>query len=84
MINRTVTLGNELFSFSSFTEWVNKAQSWFSGHRKYVCLDEIGRVCQTGYEFMRADKENCFPIRVYSVEFETAPQDIKEEISNSN
>jgi hypothetical protein len=62
-----VVVGEELFRFKSFAEWVNKAQGWFQGHRKYICIDEAGRVCESGAEFGRADREYRFPVVVYSI-----------------
>lgn len=64
----TIEVGEALFAFHSFSEWVNKAQSWFAGHRKYICIDEAGRILQTGKEFKRARDDNNFPVTVYSIE----------------
>ena len=68
-----VRLGNEIFRFTSFSQWVNKAASWFRGAQLrdgygYVCVDAKGRICQVGREFMRARDEDSFPIIVYSIE----------------
>lgn len=68
-----VRLGNELFRFTSYSQWVNKASSWFRGVRLrdgygYVCVDSKGRICQIGKHFMRARDDNSFPVVVYSVE----------------
>jgi hypothetical protein len=71
MTERTLTLGDELFRFTSEQEWVNKAQSWFGncGVRKgdYIAIDEIGRVCTIGGHFMRATTEESYPITVYKL-----------------
>lgn len=65
----TVELGEEMFAFPNMTSWTNKAQSWFreSGvpRGEYIAIDAVGRVCEKGLEFMRADKENTYPITVY-------------------
>jgi alpha-tubulin suppressor-like RCC1 family protein len=65
----TVQLGEELFSFSSKQEWINKAQSWFTQlgcpPNHYICIDNAGRICTKGAEFMRATAENTYPITVY-------------------
>lgn len=65
----SVTVGPELFRFTSEREWVNKAQSWFinSGYKgDYVlCVDSAGRVCTIGAHFMRATNENTYPIICY-------------------
>lgn len=68
-----VRLGNEIFRFTSFSQWVNKASSWFRGAGLrdgygYVCVDAKGRICQVGREFMRARDEDSFPVIVYSIE----------------
>jgi hypothetical protein len=67
-------VGPELFRFSSHANWVNKASSWFRGVRagSWVCIDQRGRICNSGKEFMRADKENAFPIVVYLIDPEAA------------
>lgn len=66
------TVGRELFAFRSFTEWVNKARSWFRTCRvpscDTVCIDAKGRICRTGKQFMRARDDGAFPVRVFAVE----------------
>ena len=65
----TVNLGDEMFRFSSEQEWINKAQSWFARcevpKRHYIAIDAAGRVCIKGAEFMRATREDTYPITVY-------------------
>ncbi len=63
-------VGPELFRFDSYTQWVNKAQSWFRRVRAgtFVCIDQCGRICATGKQFQRADKEGQFPIVVYAID----------------
>lgn len=68
-----VQFGKELFRFTSFPQWVNKASSWFRGAglygtSGYVCVDANGRICQVGRHFTRAREEDSFPIIVYLVE----------------
>lgn len=67
-----VTLGEELFSFSSFEQWVNKAQSWYAQHRagdgRFIAVDQSGRICRIGRDFMRARDEEDFPVRVFRVD----------------
>jgi hypothetical protein len=71
-----VQFGPEAFRFSSFQQWVDKAQSWFqtripeparSRHR-YVAVDATGRVCLIGADFMRARDEGTFPVVVYLID----------------
>lgn len=66
-VSVTLQLGPEMFRFTSFNEWVNKAHSWFSncGVRHYVAVDTKGRVCVSGREFQRARDEGTFPVVVY-------------------
>jgi hypothetical protein len=69
MHKMSITLGKELFQFSSFDNWCDKASSKFAktGRRgeQVLCLDTFGRVCRTGREFMRARDEGAFPVRVF-------------------
>lgn len=66
-----IQIKDEMFSFGSEQEWINKAQSWFSNyglpHGHYICVDNIGRVCTKGSEFMRATREETYPIKVYEL-----------------
>lgn len=68
----SVKVGEVLMEFTSFSQWVNKAGSWFKSANRspseYVCIDYGGRVCTCGAHFMRADREKTFPIRVYLIE----------------
>jgi len=67
---RPVVLGQFLFEFVSFQQWVNKGQSWFQQYawnKDTICLDEEGRVCAKGIHFQRARDESTFPIKVYEV-----------------
>lgn len=65
----TITVGEFMFEFTSYEQWVKKASSWFKnnglrdGHA--ICVDTIGRICRTGKQFMRARDEKTFPVRVY-------------------
>jgi hypothetical protein len=71
VMNIDISVECEMFRFNSKQQWVNKAQSWFRecgvrrGH--YICLDSIGRVCEKGLEFSRAETENTYPIVVYKL-----------------
>ena len=53
--------------FNTFSSWVNHASSWLRGYRssQIVCLDTQNRICEIGADFMRADEEDTFPIKVY-------------------
>ena len=67
----TLSIKRELFSFESEKHWINKAQSLFAAcgvpRHRYICLDAAGRVCVSGAEFMRATKEDTYPITVYEI-----------------
>lgn len=62
-----LVVGEELFEFRSYSQWVNKAASWFSGCKpnECICIDSAGRICRTGKQFMRARDEDTFPVKVY-------------------
>lgn len=63
-------LGQLLFEFHSFANWVNTAKEKFAAHTQYegqaVCVDAVGRLIHQGAGFIRADQENAFPVKVYA------------------
>lgn len=73
-----VRLGPEAFRFTSFAEWVNKAQGWFQARipdraksgQRYIALDAAGRPCLIGSDFMRARDEGQFPVAVRLIDTE--------------
>lgn len=69
-----IQVGPLLFQFDSKLQWVQKAQSWYrhSGVKssRTIAIDAAGRICTHGREFMRAEEEGTYPIRVYSIEAE--------------
>lgn len=58
-----------LFQFDSLQQWICRAPRFFekSGYRgeETICVDAAGRLCRRGSEFMRADREGTYPIKVY-------------------
>ena len=66
-----VVLGDELFAFSSFVQWVNKAGSWYSQYNanktNSITIDAVGRICMIGKQFMIARDEGTFPVKVYRI-----------------
>lgn len=61
-----------MFEFSSEQHWINKAKSWYGSIPKYrredfLAVDAAGRVCTCGGHFMRATRENSYPVTVYRV-----------------
>lgn len=67
-----VELGPEIFRFTSFQQWVDKAQSWFRAagvmSSQYVAIDATGRICGMGKQFMSARDRGAFPVVVYHIE----------------
>lgn len=65
----SINVGEKLFSFHNFAFWCNKAPSLFRENgvtgNDVICLDQKGRICQIGRQFMRARDEDTFPIDVY-------------------
>lgn len=65
----SIVVGDELFAFASFEQWVNKASGWFRSYRvrseDVICVDSAGRICRVGKQFMRARDDGSFPIRVF-------------------
>lgn len=67
--------------FRNFQHWVGTASHTIAEHKcpsdstggtlRAICVDQRGRRCQIGGDFMRADKEGAFPV-VYFWEFEAA------------
>ncbi len=65
----TVDLGDELFHFDSYMQWVNKATQWYGGceypDSMLITIDSKGRICRMGRHFMLARAEDAFPVSVY-------------------
>lgn len=71
---RHVSVGRELFRFTSKLDWVNHAASRFEscdvpmGDR--VCIDALGRICTRGLHFSKAERDEAYPVIVYDVNVE--------------
>lgn len=66
-----------LFEFKNMSQWVNNASTWFKPYRHgfaHVCLDKNGDVCYIGEDFMNAEKNNLFPVRVYALKRAVQPE----------
>lgn len=50
--------------FWAFQVWVNKAVSWIGGTNP-LCVDDFGRRCLCGADFMLADQQGAFPVRFW-------------------
>lgn len=65
----TIQLGQWIFAFRTFDEWVNHATHLWHLHRipsdETLCVDAKGRVCTMGKHFMIARDDGAFPIGVY-------------------
>ena len=67
-----VTLGEKLFAFKSKQDWVNRGPRIWRVHQatdgRAIAIDAKGRICQSGAEFMRAEKDGAYPVTVYRVQ----------------
>lgn len=65
----TIEAGELLFQFHAYHNWLSTASRKFKiasvQSNDVLCVDRLGRVCNTGREFMRARDEQQFPIMVY-------------------
>jgi hypothetical protein len=68
----TVVLGERLFNFQSEQEWINRGQRPWKVHHatngRAIAIDAKGRICQIGAHFMRATRENAYPVTIYRVQ----------------
>lgn len=58
----------EITTFHTFQEWVNKASSRIGGFRKeqkIICFDVNGNTLTIGEDFMYARDNNLFPVKAY-------------------
>jgi hypothetical protein len=67
---REILLGRKLFQFSSKADWISKAQSIWKLHGarsdNTTCVDQLGRICTCGLHFAEAERDNAYPIEVYT------------------
>ncbi len=77
MRSKSIKIGRKLFEFATFDDWVDNARRRFGDYRASVdylasqrtlSLDKQGRVCLHGKDFIRADEDRTYPIRVYSID----------------
>jgi hypothetical protein len=66
-----IDLQKELFSFESEQDWINNAQGRYArcGVRRgeYITIDARGRILTKGAEFMRATRDEAYPVVVYDI-----------------
>lgn len=76
MTTVTVTLGPQLFAFTSFEDWIDTARRKFGAYHEgeTVCLDQAGRIVTCGKEFMRARDEGTYPVTVYLIDPKGSPR----------
>lgn len=64
-----IQTGPLLFQFDSKQEWINKAQRIWKKNlvraEETILIDSHGRVCRIGKDFMSAETDNAYPIKVY-------------------
>lgn len=72
-----------LGQFDTFEQWVSFAEQALTSITdergrplKAICIDDIGRRCHIGADFMRARDENTFPVRYFTEMTERALVDI--------
>jgi len=63
----TVQVGQKVFEFTSERDWINNASARFIQipNNSAIGVDTEGRICTSGAEFMRAEREGTYPISVY-------------------
>lgn len=64
-----IRVGQELFRFESYEQWLEKSYEWMAlaGHpRDYICIDSAERVCRTKEDYDRARDDYNFPVKVYA------------------
>ena len=74
----------EVFQFSTFSQWVNNATYKFKAlgkHHATVCIDAGGNVCHIGEDFQLAKTKGLFPVKVYSLQ---RTKDAKIKTTNNN
>ena len=66
-----IKTGRKLFEFSSKQDWINRAQRvWRSNlvrSEETICIDQLGRICRIGKDFMSAERDSAYPIEVFMV-----------------
>lgn len=61
-------IAEEVTTFNTFSEWVNKASSRIGGFAKtqqILCVDINGNTLTCGEDFMCARDNNLFPVKAY-------------------
>lgn len=67
-----IKVGRMAFQFASLGDWERNAHRRFNQKGMHaadtIAIDNRGRVCNSGPEFIRAEKEKTFPIKFYRIE----------------
>jgi len=57
------------FEFASISDWRDRAESLHSAHDlsmyNSIAIDALGRICSLGRDFLRAQTEGAYPVKVY-------------------
>ena len=68
VIEKITLEAEEITTFHTFQEWVNKASSRIGGFRReqrIICFDVNGNALTIGEDFMYARDNNLFPVKAY-------------------
>ena len=64
-----IVVGEMLFEFSDFRNWCDTAKAKFAmagaAADNTICIDNRCRVVNRGGDFMRAQEDGAFPVKVY-------------------
>ena len=73
----SIQLGELLFSFHTFDDWVSKASRIWRRHNvraaDTICIDQQGRIIGWGKHFMTARDDGAFPVDVYRLRKDMQP-----------
>lgn len=82
-----ITVGAEVIRFSSYQDWIARAQDKFRDagligrSHEYVCIDTAGRICTCGKNFKTAQ----YPVAVFLIDptptAHPEASDVRESIS---
>lgn len=75
-MNLQIEVGRELFRFNSSTDWVHFGRERYADAAvahgillaRMVAIDAKGRICVSGLEFDRAQRDGAYPVVVYAID----------------
>lgn len=68
VIEKITLEAEEITTFHTFQQWVDKASSrigGFSREQRIICIDKEGNTLTIGADFMYARDNNLFPVKAY-------------------